>query len=88
MKIRIIFCLLAACLLAPGILVPSIKSLFLPCEGDRALFEARLRKLQSVLYQTEKVAKAQKLIGRAWLRVLGMVLALPSSGMAKFLVFC
>lgn len=51
--------------------MPSIKSLFLPCEGDRPLFEARLGKLQIVLYQMEKVAKVQILIGSAWFRVLG-----------------
>jgi len=57
--------------------VPSIKSLFLPCEGDRPVFEARLGKL-----------KVQILIGSAWLRVLGMVLAVPRSGVTKFLAFC
>lgn len=88
MKIRIIF-LFARCLLSCSWdIVPSIKSLFLPCEGDRPLFEVRLGNMQIVSYQMEKVAKVQKLIGSAWLRVLGMVVALPSSGMAKFLVFC
>lgn len=65
-------------------IVPSIKSLFLPCEGDRPLFEARLGKLQIVLYQMEKVAKVQILIGSAWFRVPGMALAVPRSGT----IFC
>lgn len=65
--------------------VPSIKGSFIPCEGESPHFEVRLGKLQIVSYQMVKVVKVQILIGSAW---LGMVLPVPRSGMAKFVVFC
>lgn len=80
MKIRIIFCLLAVSFLAPGILCHQLRVYFPPVRVTDLLFEARLGKLQIVLYQMVKAAKVQKITGSAWLRVLGMVPAGPEHG--------